>query len=884
MPLDITTGKTYPQLDEETLPIVGTDVLAIYRGPGPLGQVPASGLLDYITDGVEPLVTEAETARDEAVAAETAAQGFSSAAEVSADLAQDAASQAELARLVAGFYPSARSNVPRGIDSVTIVNGGTGYTNGTYDVTTTGGSLTQQGEVRLVVSGGIITSATVTGPGLYIGGSPSAPTVPLGALGGGASGNVTVALDFIPGSGEYYWTDDATSTNLMALYQNVAGTATATSPLVNLTKSLTSAVVPCTVGGSANAITMTPKTGFSVVSAGVDQEFTGFAAATNSSAGLTLAIAGVNGGVATEVVLPQGVLSTSGATPVPARALRGSYPMRFRWDATITKYVLTEPVFLRQPSFVNLTLVSGSTGNALLGRLSSSVINLPGDFTGVNFSITVDADKATGGPSLTLYDFDGTTVLLGASTIRLKNGVVATDADLWKAGDTLTLQRQASGLFYLIEAPTTAITTLTQELQTLVLQTPSTSYPVSIQRVADRVWVVKHNSVQYQAAYSDLQMDQNYVTSVMYNMGRAQSQSGSVAANVFSVNSDWAFIQGEEYRYSQFLSNELAGGVFDREQPSVGESEPRLGIVGQAANTYVQIGVGKGYLINVAADFTLMLDGGATDAADLAVGEIVNCESAIFRVRSDAMYGNDVTPSQAGELIYEHEFSSGPTRYYSQLKVGRELQFSTGVSQIVEGDIITGATSGTVATVVSVPDRRATGSWGSNRAGYIYVVVTSGTDFTPGELLREGATTKATCVTSLGPDIGELNYYGVLCNFTTVKYLKVEGYPAVEVGLEAGQITLIPGGAAPPVDVSVQGYHPAMGTAPYVIRKLHIPDGPRTPPGDYSLCTTTKMFGDDRVGGNRKVIVNASSGTAGIQIGGVYESEYYVSYELGDLV
>lgn len=879
----LTPRKTYPELESQTT-IVGTDLVATYRSPGPLKGLPSSVLLSYITDGVESLVTEAETARDEAVAAETAAQGFSSAAEVSADLAQDAASQAELARLVAGFYPSARSNVPRGIDSVTIVNGGTGYTNGTYDVTTTGGSLTQQGEVRLVVSGGIITSATVTGPGLYIGGSPSAPTVPLGALGGGASGNVTVALDFIPGSGEYYWTDDATSTNLMALYQNVAGTATATSPLVNLTKSLTSAVVPCTVGGSANAITMTPKTGFSVVSAGVDQEFTGFAAATNSSAGLTLAIAGVNGGVATEVVLPQGVLSTSGATPVPARALRTSYPMRFRWDATITKYVLTEPVFLRQPSFVNLTLVSGSTGNALLGRLSSPVINLPGDFTNVNFSITVDADKEEGGPSLTLYDFDGTTVLLGASTIRLKNGAVATAADLWKAGDTLTLQRQASGLIYLIEAPSTAVTQLSEELQTLVLQTPSTSYPVSIQRVADRVWVVKHNSVQYQAAYSDLQMDQNYVTSVMYNMARAQSQSGSVAANVFSVNSDWAFIQGDEYRYSQFLSNEIGGGVFDREQPSVGESEPRLGIVGQAADTYVQIGVGKGYLINVAADFTLMLDGGATDAADLAIGEIVNCESAIFRVRSDAMYGDDVTPSQAGELIYEHEFSSGPTRYYSQLKVGRELQFSTGVSQIVEGDIITGATSGTVATVVSVPDRRATGSWGSNRAGYIYVVVTSGTDFTPGELLREGATTKATCVTSLGPDIGELNYYGVLCNFTTVKYLKVEGYPAVEVGLEAGQITLIPGGAAPPVDVSVQGYHPAMGTAPYVIRKLHIPDGPRTPPGDYSLCTTTKMFGDDRVGGNRKVIVNASSGTVGIQIGGVYESEYYVSYELGDLV
>lgn len=41
-------GKTYPELDAAATPVAGTDVVAVYRSPGPLKQTPLSALADYI--------------------------------------------------------------------------------------------------------------------------------------------------------------------------------------------------------------------------------------------------------------------------------------------------------------------------------------------------------------------------------------------------------------------------------------------------------------------------------------------------------------------------------------------------------------------------------------------------------------------------------------------------------------------------------------------------------------------------------------------------------------------------------------------------------------------------------------------------------------------
>jgi len=79
------------------------------------------------------------------------------------------------------------------------VTAGSGYTAGTYKITTTGGSGTRQAILSVVVNvSGQIASATVIDPGV---GFATAPTVPLTALGSGTSGAVTPTVTTVtPGA------------------------------------------------------------------------------------------------------------------------------------------------------------------------------------------------------------------------------------------------------------------------------------------------------------------------------------------------------------------------------------------------------------------------------------------------------------------------------------------------------------------------------------------------------------------------------------------------------------------------------------------------------------------------------------------------------------
>lgn len=70
--------------------------------------------------------------------------------------------------------------------------GGTGYTNGTYLVDSTGGGRPDKtAQCQLTVAGGIITAAEVTVPG---DGFTSAPTFPLTALGAGSGATLTALI------------------------------------------------------------------------------------------------------------------------------------------------------------------------------------------------------------------------------------------------------------------------------------------------------------------------------------------------------------------------------------------------------------------------------------------------------------------------------------------------------------------------------------------------------------------------------------------------------------------------------------------------------------------------------------------------------------------
>jgi hypothetical protein len=53
----MTVGKTVPELDALSAPVVGTDVLTFYRSPGPLKRTTASVLNTYITSTLGPLAT-----------------------------------------------------------------------------------------------------------------------------------------------------------------------------------------------------------------------------------------------------------------------------------------------------------------------------------------------------------------------------------------------------------------------------------------------------------------------------------------------------------------------------------------------------------------------------------------------------------------------------------------------------------------------------------------------------------------------------------------------------------------------------------------------------------------------------------------------------------
>ena len=563
---DITNGKTYPQLDEETLPIVGTDVLAIYRGPGPLSQIPASGLLDYIETGIDPLVTEAEDARDIAVAAaataETAEDGAVVAlngATAQALLAQQYAGEAENARLTAGFYPDARANVPRGITGTSGLVAGSGGTNGTFALAYTGGNFAVNPSGTFTVTAGALASVTITGPGLYIGASPTAPTAVLTASAGLTGASVVLDAGFLAGSGEYYWTDDATSSNLMALYQNVAGVATASSPLVNLTKTLSAAVAPCTVAApNARSYPMTPVTGFAVSGVGTSQLFFGIAGATNAEGQLgsvvTATIAGVFSGAATEIVLPNG-------NSLPAGAIQLNSPFIIQPSATRSKYVLVSPAFDAQMMFVQLEWVSG-TGNTLVYKMPFSETKLPANGQNVRFAFKTQGAKPFGSPSLAVRNYQNDTDLIVATAIYDEaDSAALTAADLWAANQTVEVQVAASSRFNIVKYPDNITSNLAYSMVTSELKSPKSNRPVSSLQMDTNLTIigVKLPIGNYvDAAYAN---NEDYLRVGFMNVAPFMGLGTQAPDGFMALNSLWANVRNQKITLSNFVYKALDSGT-----------------------------------------------------------------------------------------------------------------------------------------------------------------------------------------------------------------------------------------------------------------------------------------------------------------------------------
>lgn len=167
----------------------------------------------------------AGAAAGSASAAGTSASGAANSAAAAAGSVNGAA----LAAATAGAYPnSAATNVPRGLTqaSVGAITAGSGGTNGTFALAWSGGNFTANPSGTFTVSGGALTAVTITGPGLYIGASPTVPTPSFAASSGLTGAGVALTAQFLVASGQGYWVQSADGSELDR-YSNVGGVATA---------------------------------------------------------------------------------------------------------------------------------------------------------------------------------------------------------------------------------------------------------------------------------------------------------------------------------------------------------------------------------------------------------------------------------------------------------------------------------------------------------------------------------------------------------------------------------------------------------------------------------------------------------------------------------
>lgn len=163
-----------------------------------------------------------------ATAAAGTATGQAGVATSAAATATTQAGVATVASATLGAYPnSASTNVPRGLTqaSVGAITAGSGGTNGTFALAWSGGNFSVNPTGTFTVAGGVLTAVTITGPGLYIGASPTVPTPSFAASSGLTGAAVALTAQFLITSGQGYWVQSADGKTLDR-YKNVSGVAT----------------------------------------------------------------------------------------------------------------------------------------------------------------------------------------------------------------------------------------------------------------------------------------------------------------------------------------------------------------------------------------------------------------------------------------------------------------------------------------------------------------------------------------------------------------------------------------------------------------------------------------------------------------------------------
>jgi len=228
------------------LDIYGTDATTFVK------RVPNVAMAGDITESAQSALNNAEAAAAASAASATSAAGsatsaagsvtsaavqatnagtFATNAAASATSAANYAAAAANTSIAAGAYPnSAASNVPRGLTQASVgsITAGSGGANGSFALGWSGGNFSVNPTGTFTVSGGAVTAVTITGPGLYIGSSPTVPTPNFSASSGLSGANVSLTAQFLVANGAFYWAQSADGSQLQH-YQNVGGVATADS-------------------------------------------------------------------------------------------------------------------------------------------------------------------------------------------------------------------------------------------------------------------------------------------------------------------------------------------------------------------------------------------------------------------------------------------------------------------------------------------------------------------------------------------------------------------------------------------------------------------------------------------------------------------------------
>lgn len=805
--------------------------------------------------------TTASAAATEALGSATAAAGSAASSSASAVAAASSATAAQQAALAGRLYPTATANVPRGLDVATIASAGTGYTNGVYDIATTGGSLTIQGVVRVTVAGGVITAAVVTQRGQYIGASPSAPTVPLAALGGGSGGSVTVTLGFLVGSGETYLANHASDTTLYQLYNNNSGSPAivsgATVPKNYNQIYQTRQFVPLAyVSGSSSAnYTVRPIDTNTVLSGFGTQYVFGLQLPFGLNGNHNIAILNGDGSPylpLTLVEAPKGGIEAAGAFQ--------------QYD-----YIN----IVRNPSPIGS---NPGTANNLrrLAPPNAALTTLSEEFQ------TYALQKPSWDKEVSLQIIAERVMLMRTRGVQYDDPMLEMDSDehqitFYNLGRAMSLATPQCAVAWAVNSHRGIINGQTIDYSSFLSNEGAGAN-------FDR----EGPSIMEPVCRTGLLTGTTLATTI--EVGNGHGGLGNTAADLTIELYDAVSFNGAT---AAFVAGDVVTGLSSGSTGTVYRSDLYSGSYG-ALN-----GVGSVHMKVRSGAFTpgeALRVAGVTKAfavtsgyrsvnttTGMSVGTIYNCSEVLMRHRYDGYYSY-VSDARFGEVIFTHRINvDGLTMCDREpiYRVGRRLNFDAGSGAITVGQTVTGATSGATGIVRSIPDLGATGTFGGgNRAGSMFLDAVTGT-WQDNESIQVGGVTKATVNGTLGPVVGVINSYSALLSSTTVNRAKIAGFNQIAVGYANGVQRPNAADNYPPFTGGsgftgtwpvggvygngspMQLWHSRneqAGMTP--ILQMKYSGVPMTPPGDFSLAQTSKLQIEDRFGGNRKFSINWVSGDA----------------------